>query len=65
MGFFPSYFLSYPLIHTQKKHLQHYSMLSFQIWKNLSLNLNYFKKRMETFDEGAINLGRQTHFNEI
>lgn len=65
MGFFPSYFFSYLFIHTQKKSLQHYSMLSFQIWKRSHFYLSYFKERTETFEEGAINLERQTHFNEM
>lgn len=39
-------------------------MLSFQIWKISHFYLSY-KERTETFDEGAINLERQTHFHEI
>lgn len=40
-------------------------MLSFQIWKISHFYLSYHKERTETFDEGAINLERQTHFHEI
>lgn len=40
-------------------------MLSFHIWKKSHFYLNYLKERIETIDEGAINLERQTHLNEI
>jgi len=41
-------------------------MLSFQIWKKKShFYLSYLKERIETIDEGAINLERQTRLNEI
>lgn len=64
MGFFPSYFLCYPFIHTQKVYNVIPCCLS-RFGKDLIFKLSYFKERMETFDEGAINLERQTHFNEM
>lgn len=65
MGFFVSYFLSLLSFHTHTKSLPHYSILSLKIWKKTYFYLHYLKERTETTDEGAINLERQNHPNEI
>lgn len=67
MGFFLSYFLSLLSFHTHTKKVYHIiPCCLFRFGKKKShFYLNYLKERIETIDEGAINLERQTHLNEI